>query len=241
MLFLFDIDGTLLRRLPPAHRDAICAACREVFGVTIAPADLGGTAGMTDSAIVRRALVAAGLNEGAIVAGLPAFFERAADAYEGLVDDDLRAYRTPHAEEALRWLAEGGAALGLVTGNIERIAWRKLGAAGLAAYFRCGAFGNEAAARDALPPLALERARAAFGRTFAPEEVYVIGDTPADIACGAASGLRTIGVATGPEHSIEHLRACQPDYLLDDLRGLAALQLGMPVASFSEAKRAGGR
>ncbi|HEY7832955.1 MAG TPA: HAD family hydrolase, partial [Ktedonobacterales bacterium] len=227
MLFLFDIDGTLVRRLPPAHRDAICAACLEVYGVTLTPAALGGTAGMTDRAILRRALLAAGLDATTIAAGLPAFLALAADAYDRLVDADLRAYRTPHAEEALRWLAERGVALGLVTGNIERVAWRKLSAAGLAEFFRCGAFGSEADARDDLPPLALARAEAIFGRPFAPQQVFVVGDTPADIACGAASGLRTIGVATGPEHTREHLRDCHPVFLLDDLRGLEALELGL--------------
>jgi phosphoglycolate phosphatase-like HAD superfamily hydrolase len=55
--------------------------------------------------------------------------------------------------------------------------------------------------------------------------VYVVGDTPADIACGAASGMRTVGVATGPDHSFEHLRACSPEYLFEDLRGLLTLEL----------------
>lgn len=225
VLFLFDIDGTLLRRLPPAHRRAICDACHTVFGVHIGPAELGGTAGMTDTAIARRALVAAGVPGHDIAAGLPAFYVAAADTYERIVEEDLSAYRTPHAAEALHWLAERGAALGLVTGNIQRIAWRKLGAAGLAAPFRCGAFGDEAESRDALPPLALARAQATFDRSFPPQQVYVVGDTPADIGCGAASGLRTIGVATGPEHTMDHLRACQPDYLIADLRDLEALAL----------------
>jgi phosphoglycolate phosphatase len=225
MLFLFDIDGTLLRRLPPAHREAIRAACAIVCGVRVEPDGLGRTAGMTDTAILRRLLVAAAVPDDEITDALPTLYSAAADAYDRLVDGDLSAYHTPHARPALEWLASRGAALGLVTGNIERIAWRKLGAAGLAAPFRCGAFGDEAEARDALPPLALERARAVFAREFTPEQVYVVGDTPADIGCGAASGLRTIGVATGPEHSLEHLRACQPDYLITDLRELEWLAL----------------
>jgi phosphoglycolate phosphatase-like HAD superfamily hydrolase len=93
----------------------------------------------------------------------------------------------------------------------------------LAAPFECGAFGDEAEARDDLPPLALMRARDRHARAFVPEETYVIGDTPADIACGAASGLRTIGVATGPEHDLEALRACGPDYVISDLSELEHL------------------
>jgi phosphoglycolate phosphatase len=52
-----------------------------------------------------------------------------------------------------------------------------------------------------------------------------VGDTPADIACGQASGLRTVAVATGPEHSFDHLGACMPDVLLTDLGGLMAMDL----------------
>lgn len=225
MLVLFDIDGTLLRRLPPSHREALRAACRQVCRVVVDRAALGLTAGMTDSAILRRMLLAAGLPEPEITAALPDLCAAAADAYDQLVDDDLRAYHTPHAAAAVDWLAARGATLGLVTGNIQRIAWRKLGAARLAEPFRFGAFGDESANRDDLPPLALARARAYVERDFAPNEVYVVGDTPADIACGQASNFRTIAVATGPEHSFDHLGACLPDYLLPDLGALMALEL----------------
>jgi phosphoglycolate phosphatase-like HAD superfamily hydrolase len=148
MLFLFDIDGTLLRRMPPAHRQAICDAAQAVYGVALGPADLGMTAGMTDSAIAWRTLRAAGVPAETITGGLPAFFVAAAGAYERHVPDDLRPYQIAHVVETLGWLRERDAALGLVTGNIERIAWTKLAAAGLAEWFACGAFGDEAAARE---------------------------------------------------------------------------------------------
>lgn len=225
MLFLFDIDGTLLRKLPPSHRKAMCEACNTVFSVRVRPEEMGRTAGMTDTAILMRLLHGVGVPREDVAASLPSLYTAAADAYDRLVDADLSMFHTPHAAEALTWLARRGAALGLVTGNIQRIAWRKLRAAGLADRFSFGAFGDEAEARDALPPIALRRGEALLGRTFAREQVYVVGDTPADIGCGAASGLRTIGVATGPEHTVEHLRACDPDYLIEDLHGLEALGL----------------
>jgi phosphoglycolate phosphatase-like HAD superfamily hydrolase len=225
MLLLFDIDGTLLRHMPPAHRQALCDAALAIYGVRVDPAVMGRTAGMTDTAIARRLLLAAGVGDDTLQAGLPALYAAAAEAYTRHVPADLRLYHTPHAVATLSWLAEQGAALGLVTGNIERIARTKLAAAGLDEYFRCGAFGDEAEAREALPPLALGRAREVFGRDFAPREVYVVGDTPSDIACGVASGLRTVGVATGPDHSLEHLSACAPDYLFADLSGLRTLPL----------------
>ena len=225
MLFLFDIDGTLLRRLPPAHRNALNAACEKVFGVEPHPEAMGRTAGMTDSAIFVRMLTAAGVPRADAVARLPALCRAAADAYDLLARDNLTGYHTPHAQEALSWLAARGAALGLVTGNVQRIAWLKLAKADLAAPFRCGAFGDEAERRNDLPPLAHARAETEFGRRFMRGEVFVVGDTPSDIGCGRASGFRTIGVATGPEHTAEELRACGPDYLIADLGGLARLDL----------------
>ncbi|WIG61722.1 MAG: hypothetical protein OJF49_004470 [Ktedonobacterales bacterium] len=225
MLFLFDIDGTLLRRMPPAHRQAVCDGAAVVYGVRLGPDDLGQTAGMTDTAIAWRALRTIGIPDGEIRDGLPAFFTAAADAYERHVPADLRPYAAPHATEALAWLAERGAALGLVTGNIERVAWTKLRAASMDQYFACGGFGDEAEARTDLPPLALGRARTAFGRDFTPEHIYVVGDTPDDVACGVANGLRTVAVATGPVHSLAELRAAGADYAYDDLRGLWELPI----------------
>ncbi|MGZ3663493.1 MAG: HAD family hydrolase [Ktedonobacterales bacterium] len=226
MLFLFDIDGTLLRRMPPVHRQAICDAALTVYGVRLSADNLGQTAGMTDTAIIRRALLAAGLTPAGIDASLPAFFSSAADAYEQIVPDDLSAYHTPHAHAILEWLAGQQTALALVTGNIQRIAWAKLRAAGLAHYFACGGFGDEAEAREQLPPLALERSRTTFSRDFAPEHTYVVGDTPADVACGAACALHTVAVATGPIHSVAQLRATGADHVFEDLSGLRTLTLG---------------
>lgn len=226
MLFLFDIDGTLLRRTPPVHRQAICDAASTIYGVRLGPQELGETAGMTDTAIIRRALLAAGLPADTIEAGLAAFFSTAADVYERSVPDDLSAYHTPHAHTILEWLASQEAALALVTGNIQRIAWVKLRAAGLAHFFACGGFGDEAEAREKLPPLALQRSRVAFARDFHPTHTYVIGDTPADVACGAACALRTVAVATGPIHSIAQLRASGADHVFEDLSGLRTLPFG---------------
>lgn len=237
-LILFDIDGTLMRGAPPAHRQALCDAAQAVFGVTLTPMEFGQTAGMTDSAIARRELLAAGVVDAEITAGLAEFCVAAAEAYERLAPADLSAYHTPYALEALDWLAERGATLGLVTGNIERIAWRKLSAAGLAGRFLqprapegsvwpvapwIGGFGDQGEDRATLPPFALARAAQLCGAWPHASDTWVIGDTPADINCGATHGLRAIAVATGSAHSLDDLRACGPDAVLRDLSELPAL------------------
>lgn len=239
-LVLFDIDGTLVRGAPPVHRQALCEAADVVFGVRLVPHEFGQTAGMTDSAIARRELRAVGVSDDEITQGLAAFCSAAAEAYERLAPDDLSAYHTPYALETLDWLLAHGVTLGLVTGNIERIAWRKLSAARLADRFTqrpvsssrpdvnevsipwIGGFGDQAEDRAALPPLALARATRLTKRAPQPRDTWVIGDTPADISCGATHGLRAIAVATGPVHSLDELRACGPDAALRDLSELPA-------------------
>jgi phosphoglycolate phosphatase len=225
MLFLFDIDGTLLRGMPPAHRQAVCDAAWRVFGVLLNPADLGPTAGMTDSSIIHRVLGMRGIRERDIQVGLPSFFAEAAEAYLRHVPSDLRPFHTPHAQSSLERLAEAGAYLGLVTGNIQHIAWTKLRAAGLADFFMSGAFGDEAALREKLPPLAMMRIEKLSGRTFLPRQVVVVGDTPLDIACGKACDLGTVAVATGPSHSLSELQAAGADHVFNDLSELAALDV----------------
>lgn len=225
-LLLFDIDGTLLGGMPPTHRQAICEAALRLFGLTIRPEQITDTAGRTDTSIVYRVLEQAGIWREAVTPLLPSFFEAMAGAYARLRPDDLSAYLLPAVAETLGWLEQHGAALGLVTGNLTAIAWSKLGTAGIARYFQCGAFGEEAEARDELPALAASRARECFGRTFRPERTFVIGDTPFDIACGVACGFRTIAVATGRFHSFAELDGHRPDFLLRSLGELPTLDAG---------------
>jgi phosphoglycolate phosphatase len=51
---------------------------------------------------------------------------------------------------------------------------------------------------------------------------WMIGDTEADVGAGKHVGLRTVAVLTGIRDA-KHLRRAEPDYLLDDIRGLAEL------------------
>ncbi len=71
----------------------------------------------------------------------------------------------------------------------------KLARAGIGSFFEegQGGFGSDAEAREELPPLA--RARAG---DWPRERTVVIGDTPRDIACARADGLRVVAVTTGP-------------------------------------------
>ena len=135
-------------------------------------------------------------------------------AYEELCPPDLSAYVAPGVIEALDALAAEPQRyrLALVTGNLEPVARRKLASAGIGHHFAAGqgGFGSDAEDRGALPAIA--RARAGG---WPRERTVVIGDTPRDIACARADGVRVIAVATGP-YSAEAL--ADADAVVDVVR-----------------------
>jgi phosphoglycolate phosphatase-like HAD superfamily hydrolase len=114
--------------------------------------------------------------------------------------DDLSPHVAPGILGLLEDLtAREGVRLALVTGNYEQVARLKLARAGLGDWFEPdqGGFGSDHEDRTALPGIA--RRRAGDGDTPWPRErTVVIGDTPNDIACARADGVRCLAVATGP-------------------------------------------
>jgi phosphoglycolate phosphatase-like HAD superfamily hydrolase len=115
------------------------------------------------------------------------------------------------------------AIMGLLTGNIEAGARRKLDASGIGFdRFRVGVFGSDSEHRERLPAIAARRAEALVGVNYTGTDVVIVGDTPADIACGEAFGARTVAVATGV-YSRQELHACAPDFLFDSLENSAAV------------------
>ena len=157
-------------------------------------------AGRTDLQIARALALLAGVAPGEVDAGLPEIPVLAAADYARRVPDDLSATVAPGIHELLAELGgRDDARLSLVTGNIEPIARLKLHAAGIAGSFAVGqgGFGSDHEERTALPAIA--RARAGDGcEAFPRERTIVIGDTPLDIACARADGIRCVAVATGP-------------------------------------------
>jgi phosphoglycolate phosphatase-like HAD superfamily hydrolase len=195
LLLLWDIDGTLLQRASMEHADAMRRALERVHGPL--SEHRVEAAGRTDAAIARDLLVAAGHASDAIDTRADDVLALCCELYDELCPADLSPRLAPGIPEALGSLGgrPGDFRFSLVTGNFERIARLKLARAGIGDWFPegQGAFGSDAEDRELLPPIA--RARAG---DWPRERTVVIGDTPRDIACARADGLRVIAVATGP-------------------------------------------
>jgi len=226
-LVLFDIDGTILVTAG-AGRRAIVRALGEDVGSTGAFHGIRFD-GKTDPQIVSELLSAAGHEPPHDASRVAALCERYIALLEHeLTSPDVEATVMPGVRELLDRLEEReDVLLGLLTGNLERGAALKLRAAGFAAErFAVGAYGSDAADRAALPAIAAARAAERLGAEPSGHAVVIIGDTPADIACGAGIGARAIAVATGG-YTVEDLSAHGPHAVFPDLsdteRVLAAI------------------
>ncbi len=209
MLLLFDIDGTLLIGAAGAHRDAIHEALRAVHGVTDPDHGAMQAAGRTDADIARVLLTNAGVPARDIDERADDLKIAACEAYARLCPKDLSATVAPGIAGLLRRLcASEGTVLSLVTGNFEPIARMKLAAAGIGDAFASGqgGFGSDHESRAELPTIARRRAgvlHAAGSGPWPRARTVLIGDTPRDIACARADGVRVIAIATGPHRPEE--------------------------------------
>jgi phosphoglycolate phosphatase-like HAD superfamily hydrolase len=219
-LVLFDIDGTLVITGGAGGR-AMSLAFEDLFSI---PDGFRGIPmpGRTDAWI---------LSDAAAIHGIPAdspALARFPDVYLCHLEREIqrpspRTFIMPGVTALLDALARADdVCVALLTGNYETTARVKLEHFDLWRHFRAGAFGDGARDRNSLVPKALARVAADGGPLFGPRDTVVIGDTPLDVACAAASGARSIAVATG-SYSVDDLRAAGADVVFEDLSDTATV------------------
>src|SRR5215471_14074684 len=137
-LVLFDIDGTLLRRAGPHHRQALEEAVLLVTGLRTTTEGVP-VQGMLDRDILAHMLRNAGASPALARRKMTEMVTRAEIIYARRCPD-LRRKVCPGARMLLYRLSRRGIPAGLVTGNLTRIGWKKMERAGLRHYLRFGAF-----------------------------------------------------------------------------------------------------
>lgn len=208
-LVLFDIDGTLLSSAG-IGRTAMRRALGSIFGSPGNPAYRYD--GKTDRQIVRDVMRLEGHSDEYIDSQM----EKVMDVYlDGLRENAKSGGFNVQPLEGVVELLDAleprkDVVLGLLTGNVEPGARTKLIAAGINPdRFRVNAFGSDSEHRPELPAIAQRRASEKLGLDIEGGRMVVIGDTPADIACGRSLGAKAIGVASG-HYTVEQLREHDP-------------------------------
>jgi phosphoglycolate phosphatase len=217
-LFLFDVDKTLVDSRGAGGR-AMNLAFAQLFGIEQGFAGIGFT-GRTDTAIFRDAVGVHGLD-----GEFPALLARFQEAYFSMLPRTLaevQAHALPGVRELLTGIqAAPGASLGLATGNFRQAARLKLEPFGLCDFFQAGGYADDSEDRAELVAIAIERLAEASGGP-GPHEVYVIGDTPLDIAAAEANGARSVAVATGFS-SVDELTAAGAGLVFPDFSSWQAV------------------
>lgn len=206
-ILFWDIDGTLLRT-DRASLHAFQQLAKERYGKDLDFSCIP-TAGMTDCYISTELLKLA-LEREPTEAERRDFLQR----YEALLPLHLAQRQgslMPWVKEILSYFAANSQFVSLLlTGNTTLGAKAKLDHYGISQFFdfTASAFGDDCSNRSCLSAQAWATVSQRYPG-ITPEELYVIGDTPNDIACGKAINAKTLAVSTG-RFTLSELKAHQP-------------------------------
>ncbi|KAA3657679.1 MAG: hydrolase [Calditrichaeota bacterium] len=212
-VLLFDIDGTLINSGGAGHR-AMTKAFEAIFHVpdVLKNATLSG---MTDKIIFKNACAT-----GKITYNSNNLEMFRAVYLEYLREEMPRSHPDkaicPGVDVLLKKLVQyPDIHLGLLTGNFAEGARIKLDQFNLSGYFSFGAFGDDNHDRNLLYNYAVKRFEKKTGKRPQNDQVWIIGDTPRDIACARPHNALSLAVATG-EYSREQLSREAPHFIMDN-------------------------
>ncbi len=212
-LILFDIDGTLVDTGGAGARSWAWAFER-IFDRHVDIAE-HSTAGMTDPAIARVTFTQALERE-----PTAAELTRLMASYQAVLPDYVASspdYRVlAGVQELLERLTGAGVLLGLTTGGLEAAAHAKLGRGCLNHFFLVGGYGSDSEDRVALTRAAVDRGGQMLDSPLDLDHVFVVGDTPLDIAAAKGVGAVSVGVASG-QYGVEELSAAGAAHVLASL------------------------
>ena len=210
--YLFDIDGTLLNAYGGAHYNAFHSALKQSFGLDC-KIDGVPLHGNTDVGILRAVLRREGLTDADFNAHRVSALEHMCEQVE-LNRAQIRAEICPAITDLLSHLVSRGKLLAVASGNLAKIGWLKLEAAGLRDYFSFGAFSDDCETREDIFRSGVVEVKRRLGPSAV---VCVVGDTPADIEAAKATGLPIVAVATGI-YSREQLQEYRPDVCIESCK-----------------------
>jgi len=209
MVVLFDIDKTLLIA-SHCHFYSFKQAFKDLYKADII-LNIPNLQGMTDKQIIYQLAKKNNIN----IRDFNDIIERIVYHYKKNVKRE-KIKPLNGTSEILDTLKNMGIPTGIVTGNIEDIAWIKLKKAKFEDYFNFGGFGNEGCQRSTILQLAIKRAEKIYNK-INPKETILVGDTPRDMQAGKKIGTLTVGVATG-DFTIEELKEAGADQVLKSLK-----------------------
>ena len=211
---LWDIDGTLLLT-NYAGVNALKHSIKSIYGIDNFQFT-HGLAGRTDTYIAKEAIEdIKGKTSPAEVTALLSCYTSNLPKFMGKRNGHL----LPNVKTTLETLEHRPDVSSLLlTGNCVKAAQAKLDFFSISQYFdfNLSAFGEISELREELAKAAWQNLQKQ-NKELRTEDVIVIGDTPHDITCAAAIGVRSLIVTTGSSYSPEELSTYQPWKIIPQL------------------------
>ena len=211
---LWDIDGTLMLT-NFAGVTAMKETIRDLYGVDGFNFSYS-MSGRTDTYIARRAIeqIKGSCTKSDVETFIEAYAKRLPETLA-----ERHGHLLPFVKETLAYTqAVPDVTNLLLTGNCEKAALAKLAHFGIDGYFdrRVSAFGEISELRDDLSR-ALWQKLTALDPEVTPSDAVVIGDTPHDITCADAIGVRALIVKGGSTYKVEDLKKYTPWKIIETL------------------------
>jgi len=234
-LILFDIDGTLIAHVGTKRQigfPRFIYAIKQVYGVVVTPNLSINCNGWVDKSITR-SLVKDAVSDLEFEKKWPDMSKALRSYSEKQAKGGRQLYEKIDEAVSLARLLKKDASvrLGILTGNVERMAWWKLEHAGIMDIFSFGIFSDDVEDRLTLAKTTFEKAQKHFAIDFSPSDITIIGDTIYDVRCGKVIGANTVAVTTGVHTGMhpgstyrQDLENELPDLLVDSLMDTKVLQ-----------------
>ena len=211
-LVTFDIDNTLIKNTV-GHAQAMAAAIKTIYNVDTS-LNIINYHGMTDQEIIIKILTKFDVDSETVHSGLIKCMDYTQMQFAAMVEsEDIKIL--DGVADLLNTLEQNTFLLGLVTGNLEKIARAKLEKIGLSHFFKFGGYGSDHTRRAELVRIAVKRAQEQFGLDAA-RPLFHVGDAPQDMQAAREAGGIPIGVTTGI-FSAEELDAAGAGRVFPDL------------------------
>jgi phosphoglycolate phosphatase-like HAD superfamily hydrolase len=217
-----------MRGAGPYHKLALVEGVRRVTGYQ-GSLDHVGTHGMLDRDLLGILLCDAGLSKSRIRQTMPLATRQAELAYLESAPPSLVDRLCPGTLPLLEQLVEARCCLGVVSGNLAAIGWRKLELSAIRRHFALGAFSGQASTRALLARAAIRHARKS---SLIDEKtpISLVGDHANDVLAAHANRIRAVATGTGLGYNTE-LRAAAPHLFVEDLTLLDVDHLTQPFVA----------
>ncbi len=190
-IVLFEVSRVLVRN-PKDVSGYVSESIRNMYGYII-PVQLERYEGMSSQETVEAILRENGVKQEEIDPRLQRYMIDLYYTYYNVAGHDKHT-ASEGAEELLRELEEKGAAVGIASGDAERVARLKLEKSGLAKYFTFGAYGDSIKDMREIIKTAADNGK---GIGSGPANVVLVAGTQIQVKAAKSLGFRAIGVSSG--------------------------------------------